>query len=173
MEEEDGEYAERSTGNYNAVVNNAMMALYEETGDSRFLDFVERNLQMMLHYIDPDDTIFTQNSTRQDKGKQDYADKYFYQYLYLCSRQENPVLDGAAHKIIRDNMERGDLAPDCLYIVMNHEGMMQHRFVKCGFLEEYRKYFRNSGVLRVKKKAYTYTILNGKAISYILRVVKP
>lgn len=161
--DEDGEYAERSTGNYNAVVNNAMMALYEETGDSRFLDFVERNLQMMLHYIDPDDTIFTQNSTRQDKGKQDYADKYFYQYLYLCSRQENPVLDGAAHKIIRDNMERGDLAPDCLYIVMNHEGMMQHRFVKCGFLEEYRKYFRNSGVLRVKKKAYTYTILNGKS----------
>ena len=32
----DGEYAERSTGNYNAVVNNAMMAMYEETGDENF-----------------------------------------------------------------------------------------------------------------------------------------
>lgn len=31
--DEDGEYAERSTGNYNAVVNNSMMTLYEETGD--------------------------------------------------------------------------------------------------------------------------------------------
>ena len=29
--DEDGEYAERSAGNYNAVVNNAMLALWQET----------------------------------------------------------------------------------------------------------------------------------------------
>ena len=161
--DEDGEYAERSTGNYNAVVNNAMMAMYQETGDEAFLGYVERNLSMMLTYMDPDDTIFTQNSTRQDQGKLEYADKYFYQYLYMCSREKNPVFDGAAHKIIKDNMERGDLAPDCLHIVMNHEEMMVHHFEKYGFLEEYRKFFRHPGVLRVRKAAYTYTVLNGKS----------
>ena len=65
--DEDGEYAERSTGNYNAVVNNAMMALFRETGDESYLGYVRRNLGMMLYYIDPDDTIFTENSTRQDR----------------------------------------------------------------------------------------------------------
>lgn len=161
--DEDGEYAERSTGNYNAVVNSAMMAMYEESGDENFLGYMERNLAMMLTYIDPDDTIFTQNSTRQDKGKLEYLDKYFYQYLFLCSYAENPVFDGAAHKIIRDNMERGNLAPDCLHVVMNHDEMLEHCFKECGFLEEYRKFFRHAGVLRVKKKAYTYTVLNGKS----------
>ena len=57
--DEYGEYAERSTGNYNAVVNNAMMAMFEATGDEEFLGYVRRNLDMMLTYIDPDDTIFT------------------------------------------------------------------------------------------------------------------
>ncbi|EXG88467.1 hypothetical protein K413DRAFT_5387 [Clostridium sp. ASBs410] len=161
--DEDGEYAERSTGNYNAVVNSAMMAMYEESKDENFLGYMERNLAMMLTYIDPDDTIFTQNSTRQDKGRLEYLDKYFYQYLFLCSYAENPVFDGAAHKIIRDNMERGNLAPDCLHVVMNHDEMLEHCFKGFGFLEEYRKFFRHAGVLRVKKKAYTYTVLNGKS----------
>lgn len=161
--DEDGEYAERSTGNYNAVVNNAMMAMYQETGDEAFLGYVERNLSMMLTYMDPDDTIFTQNSTRQDQGKLEYADKYFYQYLYMCSREHCPAFDGAAHKIIKDNMERGDLAPDCLHIVMNHDEMMGYHFKEYGFLEEYRKFFRHAGVLRVRKPSYTYTVLKGKS----------
>ena len=161
--DEDGEYAERSTGNYNAVVNNAMMAMYQETGDEAFLGYVERNLSMMLTYMDPDDTIFTQNSTRQDQGKLEYADKYFYQYLYMCSREHCPAFDGAAHKIIKDNMERGDLAPDCLHIVMNHDEMMGYHFKEYGFLEEYRKFFRHAGVLRARKPSYTYTVLNGKS----------
>ena len=161
--DEDGEYAERSTGNYNAVVNNAMMAMYQETGNEAFLGYVERNLSMMLTYMDPDDTIFTQNSTRQDQGKLEYADKYFYQYLYMCSRERNPAFDVAAHKIIKDNMERGDLAPDCLHIVMNHDEMMGYHFEEYGFLEEYRKFFRHAGVLRVRKPSYTYTVLNGKS----------
>lgn len=161
--DEDGQYAERSTGNYNAVVNNAMIAMFEETGDVKFLGYVRRNLEMMLTYIDPDDTIFTQDSTRQDKGKAEYGDKYFYQYLYMCSREENERFDGAAHKLIHDNMERGDLAPDCLPVVMNHEEMMDHEFTHYGFLKEYRKFFESSGVLRVKKEKYTYTVLNGKS----------
>lgn len=161
--DEDGEYAERSTGNYNAVVNNAMMALFRETGDESYLGYVRRNLGMMLYYIDPDDTIFTENSTRQDRGKQSYADKYFYQYLFLCSHEGQDIFDGAAHKIIQDNKERGDLAPDCLHIIMDDEKMMNHSFTHYGFLDTYRKYFKNSGVLRVKNPIYGYTAVRGKS----------
>lgn len=161
--DDDGEYAERSTGNYNAVVNNAMIAMYEQTRDPSFLGYVRRNLSMMLYYIDPDDTIFTQNSTRQDKGKKEYAGKYFYQYLFMACVEENPVFDGAAHKIIKDGMERGDPAPDCLHIVMAHDEMMTHTFARYGFLDTYRKFFRHSGVLRVKTEKYGYTVIKGKS----------
>lgn len=161
--DEDGEYAERSTGNYNAVVNNAMMAMYQATGDDKFLGYVRRNLSMMLTYIDPDGTVFTQNSTRQDQGKLEYADKYFYQYLYMCSHEENEVFDAAAQRIIRDNMTRGDIAPDCLHIIMAHDEMLHHHFTHCGFPAQYRKFFHHAGVLRVQNPQYTYTVLNGKS----------
>lgn len=162
-EDEDGEYAERSTGNYNAVVNNAMFAIGQETGEELYYDYARKNLKMMLLYIDPDDTIFTQNSSRQDKGRAEYADKYFYQYLYAACLGDDGVFDGAAHKIVKDNMERGDIAPDCFPVIMTHDEMMKHEFTEYGFAESYRKYFRHSGVLRVKKEEYTYTVLNGKS----------
>ena len=161
--DDDGEYAERSTGNYNAVVNNAMLAIYQQTGDDRYLGYVRRNLAMMLQYVDPDDTIFTQNSTRQDKGKLEYMDKYFYQYLYLAANGGGALYDAAAHKIIRDNAERGALAPECLQILMNHPEMLAHSFTHYGFLDTYRKYFKHAGVLRTATPAYTYTVLRGKS----------
>jgi hypothetical protein len=160
---EDGEYAERSTGNYNAVVNNAMIAMYEESRDEQYLGYAIRNLHMMLTFIDPDDTIFTQNSTRQDQGKSDYADKYFYQYLYMTSLTYDPVFDRAAHKLIKDNMERGGLAPDCLHILMLHDKMMNYQFKDYGFLTEYRKFYQEAGVMRVKTEKFAYTIINNKS----------
>ncbi len=165
---EDGEYAERSTGNYNAVVNNSMITMFEETKDITFLGYVKRNLHMMLTYIDSDDSIFTQNSTRQDQGKKEYADKYFYQFLYMASQKAEleeslrKEFDAAAHKIIKDNVERGDIAPDCLFYLMLHDFMLQHEFKQYGFLETYRVHYKDSGVVRVKNHNFCYSILHGK-----------
>jgi hypothetical protein len=161
--DEEGEYAERSTGNYNAVVNNAMMAMYEESKDEYYLGFVERNLKMMMYYYDPDDTVFTQNSTRQDQGKAAYPTQYFYQYLYMATKKEEPIFGKAAHKIIKDNMERGDLAPQCLYTIMLHKEMEEYEFKDYGFLDTYRKHFKETGVIRVKNEKFGYSILKGKS----------
>lgn len=189
----EGEYAERSTGNYNAVVNNAMMAMYEESKDVTYLGYISRNLHMMLTYFDPDDTIFTQNSTRQDQGKADYPDKYFYQYLYMaslyvseqecnskCAKEfvKQDIMtdmlyrefDAAAHKIIRDNMLRGDIAPECLHIIMLHDAMANYEFRGYGFLDTYRKYYEEAGVLRVKTPAYGYSLLRGKSDFLFLKI---
>lgn len=167
---DDGEYAERSTGNYNAVVNNAMITMYEESKEEQYLGYVRRNLSMMLTFLDPDDTIFTQNSTRQDQGRSEYADKYFYQYLYMTAHSYNKDFDGAAHKIIRDNQERGELAPDCLHILMLHEELFNYRFREYGFLPAYRKYYREAGVVRVKTDRFGYTLLKHKSAFLFMKV---
>ena len=164
--DEDGEYAERSAGNYNAVVNNAMLALCDETGEARFLDAVRRNLTMMLCYLDPDGFLFTQNSTRQDLGRRDRPDRYFYQYLALAVRDgaaRGGVFDAAAHQILADNRARGDLAPDCLHILLNHPELAAHRFTGCGFPREYRRFFPHSRVLRVSRPGLTYSVMAGKS----------
>ncbi len=166
---EEGEYAERSTGNYNAVVNNAMMTMYEESSDESYLGYAERNLKMMLYYIDPDDTIFTQNSTRQDQGKAEHPDKYFYQYLYMAAKTGEEIFDRAAHKIIKDNMERGDLAPECLHIIMLHDFMEQYEFKGYGFMDTYHKHFKEAGVIRGKTPEFGYSILKGKSTFLFLK----
>lgn len=166
---EDGEYAERSTGNYNAVVNSAMLSMFEESGDESYLGYAERNLRMMLYYIDPDDTIFTQNSTRQDQGKAESPDKYFYQYLYLAARTGEEVFDRAAHKIIKDSLERGKMATECLHILMLHDFMVQYEFKGYGFLDTYHKHFKEAGVIRGKREKYGYSILKGKSAFLYLK----
>lgn len=165
----DGEYAERSTGNYNAVVDKSLISAYEATGREEFLGYVERNLHMMLYYFDGDDTIFTQNSTRQDQGKALYPDQYFYLYTYMAAKTGNPLFDAAAHKIIRDNRERGDRAQDSMYLFMMYDWMKDYEFKGYGFLPEYRKYFPGSQVLRVKKPGYVYSVLNQKAAFLFLK----
>lgn len=161
--DEDGEYAERSTGNYNAVVDKVLIAAYESTGDASYLGYVERNLSMMQYYVDGDDTIFTQNSTRQDQGKAMYLDQYFYLYVYMADKLGNEQFDRIAHKIIKDNIIRGDQAQDCMYIFMMYPRLKNYNFKGYGYLEKYRKYFPGSQVLRVKNNNYCCSVLNQKS----------
>lgn len=170
----EGEYAERSTGNYNAVVNNAMMAMYQCSKDVKYLGYVERNLNMMMYYIEPNDMVFTQNSTRQDQGKEIFMDKYLYQYMYLIAYdgtdgfikltpEEHARFDGAAHQIIKGCAEAGRQAPNCLHLLMIYDKTLDYTFENCGFLKTYRKLFKEAGVLRVKKENYSYTVMKNRS----------
>lgn len=170
----EGEYAERSTGNYNAVVNNAMMAMYQCSKDVKYLGYVERNLNMMMYYIEPNDMVFTQNSTRQDQGKEIFMDKYLYQYLYLLAYdgtdgfikltpEEHARFDGAAHQIIKGCAETGRQAPNCLHLLMIYDKTLDYTFENCGFLKTYNKLFKEAGVLRVKKENYSYTVMKNRS----------
>ena len=170
----EGEYAERSTGNYNAVVNNAMMAMYQCSKDVKYLGYVERNLNMMMYYIEPNDMVFTQNSTRQDQGKEIFMDKYLYQYLYLLAYdgtdgfikltpEEHARFDGAAHQIIKGCAETGRQAPNCLHLLMIYDKTLDYTFENCGFLKTYHKLFKEAGVLRVKKENFSYTVMKNRS----------
>jgi hypothetical protein len=139
------------------------------TGDETYLGYVERNLEMMVFYFDADDTIFTQNSTRQDHGKALFPDQYFYLYTYMAEKTGSELFDAVAHKIIKDNMTRGDLAQDAMYIFMMYDRLKNYEFKGYGFLEEYRKYFGGSQVLRSKNKSYVYSVLNHKASFLFLK----
>lgn len=170
----EGEYAERSTGNYNAVVNNAMMAMYQCSKDVKYLAYVERNLNMMMYYIEPNDMVFTQNSTRQDQGEEIFMDKYLYQYMYLIAYdgtdgfikltpEEHARFDGAAHQIIKGCAETGRQAPNCLHLLMIYDKTLDYTFENCGFLKTYRKLSKEAGVLRVKKENYSYTVMKNRS----------
>ncbi|WP_105618242.1 hypothetical protein [Vallitalea okinawensis] len=154
-----GEYAERSSGGYNVINNGALITISEELNDPQYLEYVKRNLQMMLAYIEPDGSVFTNNSTRQDKGRVVYPSNYFYHYLYMGSKLGIGEFLKMAAFIFKGILDRGDMAPSCLSYLMLNEDL---RHVELGEKEElasYRRYFDESGVVRVRNKDTSYSLV--------------
>ena len=99
---EDGEYTERSAGGYNEINNRAMIILAQELGKVELLEHVRKNLLLMLSFYHDDFSIFTENSTRQDKGQLIFADRYIYQYLYTGYILKDEYLISIGVKILND-----------------------------------------------------------------------
>ena len=86
---EDGEWTERSAGVYNKVNNDGMIIMAEELGKWELLEAASRNLYMMFTYLEPDDTICTMNSHRQDIGMKMYPMRYYENYLMTAHYLKN------------------------------------------------------------------------------------
>ncbi|WP_022778000.1 hypothetical protein [Butyrivibrio sp. AE3009] len=160
---EDGEYAEKSAGNYNRVNNDAMITLAEATGDKSYEDHVIRNLHMMLHYWEPDGSIFTANSTRFDKDRLSYPTDYYTEYVLMAQRHDIPEFYDMANTIIDICLKKNLHTPDCLIFFMwhpewkniEHEGLYGN--------PDYKVFYQNSGISRNRTGRYTYTVMSGKS----------
>jgi hypothetical protein len=155
-----GEFSERSSGNYNRINDEAMILLYEETGDRSYLDYAVRNMKMMLSYFEPDGSIFTKNSVRYDSWKRVYPKDYYFDYLYLAHETNNPVFAAASNQIMEDLLTRGDRTPDCLNRFLIHPELVEYEPKGCGFPEKYRLVNPDSGIVRVRKGSVSYTLLS-------------
>ncbi len=163
--DENGEYTERSSGIYNAVNDNALIILSEEMKREDLLLHVKRNLNMMLTYIEPDWSLFTQHSTRQDKGEGSNATQAFYPipyyhiYLYMAYKLNNKTYAYVADHIFKNSVKWSKSLPNALYLYMLKEEFKEFDMEKEPISENYHVYYENSGVVRVRNKDATYTIL--------------
>jgi hypothetical protein len=156
---EDGEYSERSAI-YNAVNNQAMITLYEELQDKRFLEYVQRNLHMFFYYFEGDGSLFTENSTRQDRGKSMFPSRYLSQYLYIAHYLEDKEAAAVAAWIAGMYMSaRRRPAPDCLHFLMLHPELEFQGGGEPFSLPDYNRYFKSSGIVRYKKGKFSYSLL--------------
>ena len=111
---EDGEFSEKSAGNYNRINNDAMILLSQVTGDTTYEQHVLRNLRMMITYIEPDGSIFTANSTRFDKDLLVYPTDYYMEYLRMGQKYNIPEFLAMCNFIFDLAGEKNLAAPDCL-----------------------------------------------------------
>lgn len=160
---EDGEFAEKSSGNYNRINNDAMITLAETTGDDRYYEYAVRNLKMMLTYLEPDGSIFTANSTRQDNGKVIYPRDYYLEYLTVGYRRQIPEFLDAANAIFQTVVEKQMMAPDCLIHMMNHPELKTLEHEGCSIADEYHRFYQGSGIVRARRGAYGYTVMKDKS----------
>ncbi len=160
---EDGEYSEKSAGNYNGVNNQAMLFLADALGDDSFEQHVIRNLRMMMTYWEPDDSIFTANSTRFDKDRLVYPDGYYFFYLYIGAKYQIPEFIEMANYIFGIVFEKNLLSPDLLGRFLLHPELIDLESDLCATPTEYKAFYADSGIARVRRGRYSYTVMKDKS----------
>ena len=161
---EDGEFAERSAGNYNQVNDDQMIRLYLATGEKRFLEAAASNLKMMYCYFDPDNSVFTNNSTRQDLGKKVYADTYYILYLLTGWLLKDEELGRMAGWIWRD-CRRRNTYPDgteWLQLFPEMDGWGEDEAFTADCTKRYDRLFPASDIARFREGDWSCSLLRGK-----------
>ncbi|HPF87250.1 MAG TPA: hypothetical protein PK537_04250 [Candidatus Limiplasma sp.] len=158
-----GEFAERSSGNYNQVNDDQMIRLYMATGDTKYLEAAKANLEMMYAYIDPDDSVFTNNSTRQDNGRKVYMDTYYILYLMVGYLLKDPSLGAMAEWIWNSSVQKGHVPGGVEWLLLNAD--MDGYAADTPFdkpFESIRRTFPDSKIVRVRRGQFSYTLLEDK-----------
>jgi hypothetical protein len=118
---------------------------------------------MMLTYWEPDDSIFTANSTRFDKDRLVYPEGYYWFYLYLGAKYNIPEFAAMANYTFDIVREKNILSPNVLIRYMLHPELIDFESDVCGTPTQYHAYYADSGIARVRREGYTYTVMKDKS----------
>ena len=165
---EDGEFSEKSAGNYNRVNNDAMIRLSEALQDDSYEQYAVRNLKMMLTYWEPDWSVFTANSTRFDKDRICYPEEYYLEYLKMGVKYNIPEFLDMANRAF-DIVEKKNLAaPEFLIWLMLRPDLRKVEHERLYEVPDFNRFYKDSGIARVKSGLYTYTVMKGKSNFFYL-----
>ncbi len=159
---EDGEFAERSAGNYNRINDDAMIMLSEGLDEPEYEEYAIRNLTMMEMYFEPDFSVFTANSTRFDKDLLVYPKDYYWLYLSLGYKYQRKDFLCIADHIMNVVTMKNLRGPDCLIHFMNHPELIDMDIQPAYELEEKARYFSESGIGRYISQQFSCSVLKGK-----------
>lgn len=159
---EDGEFSKELEGEYNRLNNDALLLLSAALDNPLYEQYAIRNLRKMLCYWEPDDSVFTENSTRLDRERLIFPKDYYYVYLSLGARYQIPEFLGMANHIFRMVAEKQISSPDFLMQLMNNPKLVALEYDAEEIPTQYRMFFETSGIARVRHDDLTYTVMNGK-----------
>ena len=160
---EDGEFAEKSAGNYNRINNDAMIMLSKATGDDSYEQHAVRNLKMMLTYWEPDDSIFTANSTRFDKDRLIFPKDYYMEFLEMGDKYQIPEFLQMCNSIFEIVDRKHITSPDFLIWFMLNPKFRTMEVEGSYVRPDFRSFYEESGIARGQQGRFTYTVMGGKS----------
>lgn len=102
----DGEYSERSTGIYNAVVNRALRYMAECLSRPQLLDHVRANLRFIGTILEADGTVITAISGRQDRGGRAVPVTMADSFFAMAVRDRDPWFAWVADLLVEQAQRR-------------------------------------------------------------------
>jgi len=101
----DGSYTEKSVGNYDAVVDQALITIAQTLDRPQYLQLVLRNLSMVAYMVQPDGYLCTNHSFRQDRGARIKPMKYYLVYRDMARKTRDPLCQYMAEKIANECLD--------------------------------------------------------------------
>ena len=153
----DGEYSERSTGVYNAVVNRSLIRAAELLDRSDLLDAVRRNLDLSYHLLHADATVVTSISKRQDRGVRVVPTSLADSYHALAHLEANGFYAAVAELLVR----AGGNALVCLPNYIFHPEWRTAHIEPEPLPQSFSRIYPASGLWRVRRGRISATAAAG------------
>jgi len=166
--DEYGEFTERSPGMYNEVNDNALFIIARELNLPYLHDYLRANMDLLFKYIEPDGTIFTQNSARKDKGENEpsmgfYPTRYFYIYLQGAYVLQEPRYGAFAYKIMDETLRYQRAIPDVLWLYMINEELKNFEPESVKLESNYEMYNPISSIYRKVEGDFSVSVIGNNA----------
>jgi hypothetical protein len=162
----DGQFSERSTGNYSEVTDNWLITVARLLGREKLFDPARRNLEMILYYTHPDGELESIASRRQDQfsrrsliySNRPAPDTFHLPYRYLALRDRNGQF-AAMTRLIEEKAGE-QLAGNLGYFL--EEPLLREALPPSTPLPaDYARFFPNSGLARIRRDKISATIYGG------------
>jgi hypothetical protein len=158
--DEDGQFAERSTGIYSRVVDNAMITLARLLHRPELLDNVRKNLTMTMYYMHPNGELETVGSRRQDQNMQAWISNYYLQYRYMAIKDGNRQFAAVARFAEKIGLEHAEASIPLIEFL--DEPLYRKPLPEPAPIDSnYARFFKNSALARVRRGETSATIYGG------------
>ena len=163
----EGEYTERSVGIYNVVNNRSLLIVAEELDRPELLEHVRRNLDMVERYVEPDRSLCTLNSRRQDFGKKSYPTAYYENFLLLAHADGNPGYAGMAERslgLAEEGRDTSDRIDRVLTQYLLRPALREREIDQTAPPDRYELWNPRSGIARFRSGPVSLTVLAGSSV---------
>ncbi|MDQ1258010.1 MAG: hypothetical protein QG656_2618, partial [Candidatus Hydrogenedentes bacterium] len=150
--DEEGQYTERSTTGYNAVVDKALVIAAHKLNRPELLDPVRKNLDAMVYLLHPNGEVVTEISSRQDLNTRGTMGGYWFPLRYMAIRDGNGV-----YASMLAPLEPGHCS---LATLMEYPDLQKDLPAPAPIPEDYEKDYSLAGITRIRRGKTSATILH-------------
>ena len=158
----DGHYPERSAGIYAGVENSSLITIARLLHKPELLQYVRKNLEMTLYYIEPNGEVVTVDSRRQDQYMKCSIITYNYlNYRYMAINDGNKQFAVITRQMENMNGFEQDILNKGLFHFLDNEMLRNSLPEQAAQDYNYEKLFTTSKLLRIRRGNTTATLFGG------------
>jgi hypothetical protein len=150
--DEEGQFTERSTAGYNAVVDNALVTAAHKLNRPELLEPVRKNLDAMAYLLHPNGEVVTEISYRQDQNTRGTMGNYWFALRYMASQSQNGLYTSMLAPLEPDHIELARL--------MEYPELRKILPAAKPIPEDYEREYALAAITRIRRGKTSATILH-------------